>query len=237
MTGTKTVGVIGGMGPRATAEFFARLVDATDAARDQDHLHVLIDSDPAIPDRTFALVGGGPSPAPHLVRVARRLEAMGADLLVMPCNTAHAFASEVGRSVEIPLVSWVAEAVRHVAALVPRLARVGVLATTGTIASGVYQAELAGAGIEALVPSDADQAELMASVYGLKGGELVQPAVSRVLDALVDRGAAVILLGCTELPSLQLHGMGVPVIDPADIVVPRVVALAGGALRRISTAA
>jgi aspartate racemase len=80
----KTVGIIGGMGPAATAEFFRRLVAATHADADQDHLHVLIDSDPAIPDRTVALVHGGPSPLAHLTTVARRLEAMGADLLVIP---------------------------------------------------------------------------------------------------------------------------------------------------------
>ena len=237
MTGRKTVGVIGGMGPRATAEFFAQLVEATEAGCDQDHLHVLIDSDPAIPDRTLALVGGGPSPAPHLVRVAGRLEAMGADLLVMPCNTAHAFACEVARSVEIPLVSWVAEAVGHVAALDPRPARAGVLATTGTVASGVYQDALAAAGIEALVPSHDDQAELMAAIYGLKGAEPAQPVVKRVLEALVDGGADVILLGCTELPSLELRGLAVPVVDPAGVVAARIVALAGGTPKRTATLA
>jgi len=234
---TKTVGVIGGMGPAATADFFHRLVAQTDAARDQDHLHVVIDSDPAIPDRTLALVGDGPSPVPDLVRIARRLEAMGADLLVMPCNTAHAFASDVARAVAIPLVSWVAEAVAHVSAFQPRPARAGVVATTGTIASGLYQLALGEAGIEALVPSDDEQTAVMTAVYGLKGGDPVQPAVARAVSSLAARGADVVLLACTELPRVDLAGTEVPVVDPADVVARRVVALAGGILRRSAAAA
>jgi aspartate racemase len=235
VTARKTIGVIGGMGPAATAEFFRRLVEATEAARDQDHLHVLIDSDPAIPDRTLALVADGPSPAPELVRIARRLEAMGADLLVMPCNTAHAFAPEVVRSVRVPLVSWVAEAVAYVAKAQP--ARAGVLATSGTIASGVYQDALAGAEIEAVIPTPREQADVMDAIYGLKGGDPAQPAVAGALAALVDRGAEVILLACTELPWLGLTGADVPIVDPADVIARRVVALAGGTPRVTATAA
>jgi len=232
----KTVGVIGGMGPAATADFFRRFVALTEAPRDQDHLHVVIDSDPAIPDRTLALVDGGPSPVPHLVRIARRLEAMGADLLVMPCNTAHAFANEVARAVTIPLVDWVAEAVAHVAARDPRPAASGILATTGTIASCVYQDALEAAGIAAVIPTDREQAAVMAAIYGLKGGDAAQPAVAQAASSLVARGAEVLLLACTELPELNLEG-DVPVVDPADVVARRVVELAGGTPRRTATAA
>jgi aspartate racemase len=236
VTQTKTVGVIGGMGPAATADFFRRLVALTEAPRDQDHLHVVIDSDPAIPDRTLALVGDGPSPVPHLICIARRLEAMGADLLVMPCNTAHAFAGDVARAVTIPLVGWVAEAVAHVAARTPQPTIAGILATTGTIASGVYQDALEAAGVAAVVPSDREQAAVMAAIYGLKGGDAAQPAVARAASLLVARGAEVLMLACTELPELNLEG-DVPVVDPADVVARRVVALAGGTPRRTATAA
>src|SRR5439155_4399654 len=88
----RTIGVLGGMGPAATALFFRRLIEATSAKTDQEHLHVVIDSDPSIPDRTKALLEGGPSPAPQLIEMARRLQMMGAELIVMPCNTAHVFA-------------------------------------------------------------------------------------------------------------------------------------------------
>jgi aspartate racemase len=236
VTQTKTVGVIGGMGPAATADFFRRVVALTEASCDQDHLHVVIDSDPAIPDRTLALVDDGPSPVPHLVRVARRLEAMGADLVVMPCNTAHAFADEVARAVAIPLVGWVTETVAHVAARNPRPVAAGILATTGTIVSGVYQDALQAAGIAPVVPSGTEQAAVMAAIYGLKGGDALQPAVALAARSLVARGAEVLLLACTELPELEL-GADVPVVDPADVVARRVVALAGGTPRRTATAA
>jgi aspartate racemase len=233
----KTVGVIGGMGPAATAEFFRCLVEATEASRDQDHLRVLIDSDPTIPDRTLALVGGGSSPLADLVRVAQHLENMGADLLVMPCNTAHAYVNEVARAVSIPLVSWVEETAAHIAALEPRPVCAGLLATTGTVASGVYQAALAAAGVEAIIPNDTEQQQVMAAVYGLKGGEPTQPSVSGVLALLVSRGADVIVLGCTELPALALDVQGVRLVDPAPVVAARVVELAGGVVKRAATVA
>ncbi len=241
MTGTapagrKTVGVIGGMGPGATAQFLQCVVDATEAGRDQDHLHLLIESDPAIPDRTLALVGDGPSPVGALVRVARRLEQMGADLLVMPCNTAHAYADEVTRAVEIPLVSWVRETAAYLAALELRPVRAGVLASTGTVASGVYQTALGAVGIETIVPAAAEQEQVMAAVYGLKGGDPVQPAVGRALARLVERGADVIVLGCTEFPALELDA-AVRIVDPARVVAARIVELAGGVVKQRASAA
>jgi aspartate racemase len=234
--GRKTVGVIGGMGPGATAQFLQCVVDATEAGRDQDHLHLLIESDPAIPDRTLALVGDGPSPLGALVRVARRLEQMGADLLVMPCNTAHAYAAEIARSVGIPLVSLVAETAAYLAALNPRPARAGVLATTGTVASGVYQAALGAVGIETIVPTDREQEQVMAAVYGLKGGEPGQPAVGRALARLVERGAEVIVLGCTEFPALKFD-TAARIVDPARVVASRIVELAGGVVKQRASAA
>jgi aspartate racemase len=234
--GRKTVGVIGGMGPGATAQFLQCVVDATEAGRDQDHLHLLSESDPAIPDRTLALVGDGPSPLGALVRVARRLEQMGADLLVMPCNTAHAYAAEIARSVGIPLVSLVAETAAYLAALNPRPARAGVLATTGTVASGVYQAALGAVGIETIVPTDREQEQVMAAVYGLKGGEPGQPAVGRALARLFERGAEVIVLGCTEFPALKFD-TAARIVDPARVVASRIVELAGGVVKQRASAA
>ena len=101
------IGLLGGMGPGASAEFYRRLVVATPAQRDQDHLHVLIDSDPSVPDRTEALLHGGPSPVPTLRRMIARLTAAGADLLVMACNTASAFLPELTDATPVPIVDWV----------------------------------------------------------------------------------------------------------------------------------
>src|SRR6202171_3931552 len=136
---TLTVGVLGGMGPEASADFYRRITEHTLASRDQDHLHVLVDSDPSIPDRTAYLQGRGPDPPPALVSMARRLAAARAEILVMACNTAHTFYAEVAASVDVPLVDWVGEAARLVAGgRVPGTA-IGLLATSGTIGAGLYQ--------------------------------------------------------------------------------------------------
>src|SRR4029453_14388367 len=100
------LGVMGGMGPAATAEFLRRLIEATPAGRDQDHLHVLVDNDPSVPDRTAALLGQGPDPTPYLVTMAMRLSAAGAEFLVMPCNTASAFAPGLAADIPVPLLRW-----------------------------------------------------------------------------------------------------------------------------------
>lgn len=110
---SRVVGVIGGMGPAATLDFYAKLIAATPATREQDHLRVLIDSNPGVPDRNLALAGGAPSPeaapGPVLADMARGLERAGADLLVMACNTAHAFEADIRRAVAIPFVSIITE--------------------------------------------------------------------------------------------------------------------------------
>jgi aspartate racemase len=112
--GTPTIGIIGGMGPLATADLYRKIIEVTPAVRDQDHLHVIIDADPTIPDRTAALLGNGPDPLPKLVAAARRLEDAGAGILIMPCNTAHAFLPVLQRAVRIPFIDmteeeWAAE--------------------------------------------------------------------------------------------------------------------------------
>src|SRR5262245_548985 len=101
MSEPKTIGVIGGMGPAATADLFAKLIAATNAKLDQDHLHILIDNNPRIPNRNDAIAGRGPSPAPHLAASARKLQDAGADFLVIACNTAHAFQPEIEAAVSI----------------------------------------------------------------------------------------------------------------------------------------
>jgi aspartate racemase len=153
---------------------------------------------------------------------------MGAELLVMPCNGAHAFAAEIEGAVSVPLVSWIEETVAHLASLRPRPRRVGLLATDGTLASGIYQAALRAAGIEAVVPEEREQKRVMAAVYAVKGGAVRPPDVHDVVDRLVARGADAVVLACTELPELGLVHERVPVVDPASVLAARVVALAGG---------
>jgi len=231
-----TVGIVGGMGPLATASFYRTLVERSNARRDQDHLHVLIESDPAIPDRTAFLLGRGPDPRPSILRVAQRLENAGANLLVMPCNTANVFADDIAAGVNVPLVPWISTAVEAVAAHQPRC--VGILATTGTLLAGGYQNALAALGIRSVQPSEAAQRDVMDAIYGKGGvkasGGVKAPNRSRLVAAaarLADAGADVLLLACTELPlAIQADDeeWPLPAVDPSIEVAQRVIDIAAG---------
>ncbi|ROS78967.1 aspartate/glutamate racemase family protein [Cellulomonas sp. PhB143] len=196
------VGVIGGVGPLATAYFLQLVVRLTDADRDQDHLDMIVFDHAGIPDRTeFVLRRSSEDPGPVLADDARRLARFGVSFLVMPCNTAHYFTQQVVDAVEVPLVSIIDTTVEAVRRRAPGLAKVGLLATAGTAASGVYQDAFAAVGVETLVPDDADQAVVNAVIYDqVKAGRPVDLGSLRgVTERLVARGAAVVVLGCTEL--------------------------------------
>jgi aspartate racemase len=237
---TLTIGVLGGMGPEASADFYRRITEHTLASKDQEHLHVIVDSDPSVPDRTAFLQGRGPDPVPVLVAMSRRLRGAGAELLVMACNTAHVFYAEVAASVNVPLVDWVGEASRAVASRHAPGTAIGVLATTGTIAAGLYQDALGSNGMTAVLPDEARQEELMRVIYGpdsVKAGvadrAVLMERVRAIAEALSRNGAAATLLACTELSALFAHRpeWSAPAYDAADLVAERVVTLAGGTVR------
>ncbi|BDZ43400.1 aspartate racemase [Paraoerskovia sediminicola] len=203
MTGRSApVGVIGGVGPLATAYFLQLVVRLTDAERDQDHLDMIVFDHAGIPDRTeFVLGRSTDDPGPVLADDARRLERFGVDFLVMPCNTAHYFTQHVLDAVETPLVSIIDVTVGAVQERSPGLTQVGLLATAGTVASHVYEDAFAAVGVEALTPSAEDQAIVNTVIYEqVKAGRPVDlDALRGVTARLVDRGASVVVLGCTEL--------------------------------------
>src|SRR5512141_150186 len=132
----KVIGVLGGMGPEATIEFFARLVRRTDAPVEQDHLRILIDNNPKVPPRMPAIAGDGKSCLPELVRSARALERAGADFIVIPCVTVHYFHAALQKRVGLPVLSIIDETVARAVARCPRLQKAGLLATIGTLQSG-----------------------------------------------------------------------------------------------------
>lgn len=238
---TKTIGLLGGMGPAATVDFYRRIVESTDAKRDQDHIHVVVDSYPQVPDRTAFLAGQGEDPTPALIRMAQNLEAAGADLLVMACNTAYAFAPRIAASVGVPLIELPVEAARAIAQQIEGIRQVGLLATTGTVAAGIYQRALSAEGIAALSPDEAMQGRVMEAIYGPQGvkagADLAAPRalVETAGHSLVKRGAEALLLACTELSVLfgdQASAWPVPVFDAAQVAAERVVGLAGGRVKR-----
>ncbi|MDI3340522.1 MAG: amino acid racemase [Sphaerobacter sp.] len=230
MTARRTIGVLGGMGPLATADLYQKIIAATPAQRDQDHLHVIIDADPTVPDRTAALLHGGPDPTPWLVAGARRLAAAGADFIVIPCNTAHAFLGTIRDAVPIPILSMVDETAAALAALLPPGAPAGILATAGTVAVGLYQTALAAVGLDARVPSPEAQTHVDAAIAAVKAGDLSRASTDRALRAaqeLVDRGARALVAACTELPLiLRPEDVPVPLVDPTAVLAQAAVRVA-----------
>lgn len=200
--GFDLVGVIGGVGPLATAYFLELVVRLTRAGRDQEHVNAVVLNHAAIPDRTEYVLGRSEEdPGPVLARDAVRLERFGADFLVMPCNTAHYFTEQVLAAIEVPFLSIIDVTVDAVLDRAPGLAAVGLLATEGTVASGVYQRAFAAHGIEVLTLGDGGQAALNAVIYDqVKAGLPSEPGTLRSLAAgLHDAGAGAVVLGCTEL--------------------------------------
>lgn len=232
--GKPVVGILGGMGPAATADFFAKLVAATPARTDQDHLQVLLWSDPLVPDRSAALLGRGPDPTARLLRGVRLLTAGGARLIVVPCNTAHAFLDPAGpigavvRQAGCEIVHMIDETAREVAEISPAIRRVGLLATTGTVRTGLYQAGLAAWDIETIAPADVEQDRVAAAIRRVKAGVPAGAAAADVFAAagerLVARGARALIAGCTEIPLVYGGARAaVPVIDPGEVLAAAVV--------------
>lgn len=230
---TEIIGILGGMGPAATADFYAKLVSMTPGHSDQDHLRTVIWSDPTIPDRTEALLGNGPDPTPWLLHGSRVLREAGATVIAVPCNTAHAFIPRIADHVGLPIVHMIGEVARHITTLRPPVRTAGLLATTGTVRAGLYQDWLDRHGIRLLLPDPTGQQEqVMAAIRAVKAGDRAAAAapLADVARQLTGRGAQAIIAGCTEIPlGLPSDAVDVPVIDPAVI-------LAEALVRRARTA-
>ncbi|MCV0429680.1 MAG: amino acid racemase, partial [Roseibium sp.] len=229
------VGVVGGVGPAATVDFMGKLVGATQASRDQDHIKVLVEQNPQIPDRTENLVSNGTDPTVALYSTCKKLERGGADMIAIPCNTAHAYVDRIQRHLDIPIVSILSTTTDHITEQSPETGRVGILATNGTIHSGLYQQALTDAGLGFVVPDETHQALVMDAIYGPKGVKagytdgLCKEQIARAFAHLVTNGAEAVILGCTELPlivSENKEDLGALPIDPTDVLARKCVQLA-----------
>lgn len=220
----KTVGVIGGMGPDATVDFMSKVIALTPAEKDQDHVRMLVDSNAAVPDRQAAIAGTGEDPGPVLARMAVGLERAGADFLVMPCNTAHAWAGEIRAAVSIPLLSIIDETVAACAAY----DTIGLLSTAGCLQSKVYQEGLVAGSKSLVLPTDSELEEIMRLVFRVKSGDRgadVVDSMVAIAQAMVARGAAAVVAACTEIPLvLDPSRVGVPVILSTDVLAAATVA-------------
>lgn len=214
----KVVGIIGGMGPLATADLFLKIIRNTPARCDQEHLRIVIDNNPGIPDRTAYVVGKGADPRGLLVETARNVESMGASFLAIPCNTAHFFHADIQAAVKVPVLHIMKEVACY---LHGKVKTAGILASTGTLKTRLYEDGLAAMGMTAVVPSGHDQEEVMDCIYGVKAGDLVKSRelALRSGEKLVSMGAQAVIAGCTEIPLVLHEGdLKVPVIDATQIL-------------------
>ena len=201
----KSIGILGGMGPLATADLFRKIVLMTDAACDNDHIRIYVDDNSSIPDRTAAILQGSTDPVPAMTDSLQKLVACGADCIVMPCNTAHYFLPRLQAQTEIPFLSMLkATAIACREHFYGKTA--AILATKGTLSAELYQQALAAEDVPYVVPDDAQQDALMRVIYdGVKAGktpDFYRKDMELVLNALTARGADYFILGCTELPQL-----------------------------------
>jgi aspartate racemase len=216
----KVIGILGGMGPEAAVDCFAKIVRNTPARKDQDHLRVIIDSNPKVPDRTAAIQGRGESPLPLLVAGTQALERAGADFVIIPCVSAHFFLDDLRRRVRLPILSIFDAVAETIEREHPDVKNVGLLGTTGTVEGGLFQQRLDKGGIATILPGGDVQEKIMAAIYDIKDA---LPARSRTeiladliaaAESLIARGAQGIVAACTEIPlALGQEHLPVPYFD------------------------
>lgn len=216
----RIIGVLGGMGPLASADFMARLTLAHPATRDQDHPPAILVSDPRVPDRTAAALDGGPSPLPALLRGIRTLEAAGAGCIAIPCNSAHAWFDAMQAQAGLPILHIVDAAAAALRAAGIKGGTIGVMGTRATLALRLYQQRLDALGYACLVPDETEMAAAVTPAIARVKANAIEAArapLADVADALAARGARAVVLGCTEIP-LALRGarLAVPAIDTVD---------------------
>ncbi len=218
---SRTVGVVGGMGPEATVEFLRRVVAATPARDDADHIRILVDNNPKIPSRIAHLIeGNGENPLPALVAMAQGLERQGADFLVVPCNTAHHYLPNMAAAVSIPFLDMANLAIARLSGR-----RIGILATPALRMVGLYASRLEDRGMKAVFPGTQDEARLLAVIRAVKAGSVTAAHRYDYSEVAARLDADALLIACTELSVLgPPAGIPQPAVDALDALVAATVA-------------
>lgn len=229
----KTLGVIGGVGPLATAYFLELLVSITEAHRDQEHIDAIIYSRPSIPDRTsYILKKSNDSPVKMMVDIGTKLKEQGASFIAIPCITAHSFYEELSEEIDLPIINVLEEIALYLKD--SKIKRAGVLATDGTLYSKSLQGTLEAHGIKAILPSERSQSYVMDIIYeNIKAGESIDmDKFNHIKEDMDSKDAEVIILGCTELSLLKRNKITGPgFIDPMEVLARRAVELCGGRVK------
>ncbi len=210
----KLVGILGGMGPLATLHFFKLIIEKTPAKNDQHHLPLLIFNNPEIPDRTSAILHGGESPLKSLILSAKKLESCGVKAIFMPCITAHCFINEIKKSVSIKVFDLIELSIKRIKEKFPHSKRIGIIATDGTIKTGIIRDYFKRESLTAVYPDSSHQNLAMKTIYSIKAGKTSGISFTPIIEHLYKRGAEIIFAGCTEV-SIFLSGENI--INPLEI--------------------
>ena len=222
----KIAGVLGGMGPEATADLISRIVRNTPASDDNDHIRCIIDNNAKVPSRIKAILEGGPDPGPVLAAMAKGLEAWGADFLAMPCNTAHHYFTCITDAVRIPVLNMIDLAVQAALDAVPEARRVGILCTPATHKTGLYTRPLEARGLEAVYPDPDVETKLLGVIMTVKGGNTgnePRQGLAEVVRHVRDKGVPVCITACTELGVILEKYDGIAVVDAAEALAKAIV--------------
>ena len=215
------IGILGGMGPEATNNFYNKIIQFTEAATDQEHIHIIIDSNTEIPDRTQFICGSGEDPKIEMIRSLIRLEMMGAEYVAIPCNTAHYFYDDIKKYTKANILNMIHETAVFAKATKPGDKDYLLLATEGTYMSGIYTKEFNEIGLNIIEPESTDKKTIMSWIYEVKSGKFkVKPAeFQALLDKYRSDKQIPVILGCTELP-LLVEKIGTPedYMDPVTIL-------------------
>ncbi len=221
------LGIMGGMGPAASCDLFKRITDLTPATRDQEHLHIIIDSNVGIPDRTAYILGMGEDPMPEMVKSIRRLEMMGADYIAIPCNTAHYFYDEIIKYTKTKILNMIYETGAYLKANFDYKDYL-LLATKGTYKAKVYRNIFAEFNLNIIEPDISDQETIMDWIYNVKSSKFnVDPIeFQNIVNRYTKNKEIPVILGCTELPILvEKIGVLGKYIDPVSILAKRCIEL------------
>lgn len=214
------LGVLGGMGPLASVDFMRKLIRATPANSDQEHLPVIVYSVPQIPDRSDAIQKGSDEPWPYLLDGLRTLEGAGAGAIAIPCNSAHVWHARLASRSTATVLHMVRAARDRILLAYPAGCRIGILATTATLASRIYHCDLETCGVTLVEPDGAIQSQfVMAGIRAVKANDLQLGSALLYESAvhLLSLGVDMLLLACTEIPlALADLSFSVPVLDPTD---------------------
>ena len=225
----KLLGILGGLGPMSTAYFYEMITEHTEASCDQDHIDMVISSSATTPDRTGFILGNSvDNPAKRMIADAKKLEAFGADVITIPCNTAHYFYSEVQENVSVPIIHIIYETVKYCKSLGAE--KIGIMATDGTILSNTYQRIAAEFDMECVVPGQSNQQKVMDIIYkSVKQGKQVDMnKFHDVTRELTKAGSDRIILGCTELSLIKRdHGLDNFYVDALEVLAWRSIQFCG----------